>query len=285
MPHDEHVPDTLLRTDGVADIESLGFRTDLAVGLAEGAVLDRRDGYRVIRTPANPTFYWGNFLLLDAPPVAGTVDGWISAFTSEFPGASHVAIGVDGTDGAAGDPAELEAAGITVDRSRVLTARKLAAPRHPNEDAELRMLDVDSDDDWTAALELKIDNEEKQNDDFEPYARRFLESKRGQQAAGNGAWFGAFLDGRMVSGLGIFAFGRADDPGGRVARYQTVDTHPEYRKRGLAGSLVHLAGRYAFERLGAHTLVIVADPDYHAIGLYRSLGFAESESQVQLARY
>jgi hypothetical protein len=33
--------------------------------------------------------------------------------------------------------------------------------------------------------------------------------------------------------------------------------------------------------LGAQTLVMVADPGYHAIDLYRSLGFAVTETQLQ----
>lgn len=32
----------------------------------QGSVIEQRPGYQVIRTPANPTFHWGNFLLLDA---------------------------------------------------------------------------------------------------------------------------------------------------------------------------------------------------------------------------
>ena len=34
----------------------------------------------------------------------------------------------------------------------------------------------------------------------------------------------------------------------------------------------------------AKRLVIVADPGYHAIGIYRSLGFVDWETQVQLTR-
>ena len=35
---------------------------------------------------------------------------------------------------------------------------------------------------------------------------------------------------------------------------------------------------------GAETLVIVADPEYHAIGLYRSAGFDDRETKVELTR-
>ena len=43
-------------------VRSLGYRTDLMISAINGEVTDRGD-YLVIRTPSNPTYYWGNFLL------------------------------------------------------------------------------------------------------------------------------------------------------------------------------------------------------------------------------
>lgn len=72
-------------------------------------------------------------------------------------------------------------------------------------------------------------------------------------------------------------------PGG-VARYQDVGTHPAARRRGLAGTLVHHAGQYAINHLGAKTLVIVTNPHHDAIRVYRSAGFEDRESQVSAQR-
>jgi ribosomal protein S18 acetylase RimI-like enzyme len=257
-------------------IHSLGFRTDVTLLALQGSTIDERDGFRVIRTPANPGYHWGNFILLDGAPLPGTVAGWVDLFHREFPGVSHIAIGVDGTEGKAGELEEIMAEHLTVDRSTVLIASRLEAPGRGLSDGELRMLGVDSDEDWSAALELQQVNFPPTVDDDGEFARRKLAGMRELQARGIGAWFGAFVDGQMVSGLGIFS----DTEG--VARYQTVDTHPDFRTRGLAGSLVYLAGSHAVESMGAKKLVIVADPDYTAIRLYRALGFDGTESQVQL---
>src|SRR5215510_3261688 len=100
---------------------SMGYRTDLMLLGLQGSVIEQRAGYQVLRTPANPTFYWGNFLLLDGPPAPGTVSTWTSTFAREFPGAQHFAIGVYGTGGNAGDEAELAVAGLHSDRNTVLT--------------------------------------------------------------------------------------------------------------------------------------------------------------------
>src|SRR5438128_354895 len=78
--------------------------------------------------------------------------------------------------------------------------------------------------------------------------------------------------------LGIVTDGRG------LARYQAVETHPEHRRQGLARALVLAAGELATDRFGVGTLVIVADPGYVAIDLYRNLGFVDRETQVQLQR-
>jgi hypothetical protein len=48
---------------------------------------------------------------------------------------------------------------------------------------------------------------------------------------------------------------------------------------------LHLCDVHALTQLGASTLVIYADPDYHAIRIYRSVGFSDREQHVQLERF
>jgi ribosomal protein S18 acetylase RimI-like enzyme len=69
-----------------------------------------------------------------------------------------------------------------------------------------------------------------------------------------------------------------------LARFQSVETDPDFRRLGLAGSLLHHVSEYGFRELRARTLVICADPDYVAIELYRAVGFAQTETAVQLER-
>jgi len=104
------------------------------------------------------------------------------------------------------------------------------------------------------------------------------EAERRLVDAGYGAWWGAFEDGRLSASMGLFTA----SPG--LARFQNVKTHPDARGRGLAGTLVHRVSRYGFDELGARTLVMVADPDYLAIRIYRSVGFADTERQLQAER-
>jgi GNAT superfamily N-acetyltransferase len=91
--------------------------------------------------------------------------------------------------------------------------------------------------------------------------------------AGLGAWFGAFVEGRLVADRGVFVEGG-------VARFQAVETHPEFRRRGICATLVHESARHALATLGAERLVMVADAHYHAGRIYESLGFRPTERQL-----
>lgn len=259
------------------EVVSLGYQTDLMLLGLQGSVIEQHDGYQAIRTPGNPTFHWGNFLLLSRPPAPGTVTSWMSTFAREFPGAEHVAIGVDNTNGDVGDRSELAAAGLGGECSTVLTAGATKPPPRPNETAQFRVLNGDAD--WLAALELQqAVHDHGEPADWQGFQGRKLRGFRGLQARGFGAWFGAFEAGRMVSGLGVFG------DGGGIARFQDVDTHPEHRNRGLAGTLVYRASQYALRELAVRELVIVADPGGPAIGIYHSVGFQPAETQVRLQR-
>jgi ribosomal protein S18 acetylase RimI-like enzyme len=56
-----------------------------------------------------------------------------------------------------------------------------------------------------------------------------------------------------------------------------VDTALAHRRRGICSRLVVEAAQRARDDYGAKRFVIVADADYHALGLYESLGFQRTE--------
>jgi len=283
----------------VRGITSLGFRTDVALRVLEGAEVTDRGDYLVVRSPDNPDFWWGNFLLLAGWPAPGTADSWLARFAAEFPLARHVTLGVDSTgeDGAGADStgvdgagvdgagvdgvhddgvirAEFLAAGLEPQRDTVLTCAAVGPPPHPSAGAEIRRLESDTD--WQQSVELTVRC-------FGPgESRDYLENRtavrRRLTLAGRGAWFGAFAGSRLLAQLGLF------DAGDGYARYQHVETAPQARRRGLAGTLVWHAGRYGREVLGASTFVIVADPADAAIRVYRACGFADRQRQFGFER-
>ena len=158
-----------------------------------------------------------------------------------------------------------------------MTATQVQAPLRPNTDAVCRMLASDAD--WAAA----VDVDAFEPGEFDPkahreFVQRRMAARREQQEAGLGGWFGAFVDGQMLCGLGLFTDGSG------LGRFQSVATLASARRLGLASSLVHYASTVGLADYGIRELVMVADPDYSAIRVYRALGFTGSEIQVQLSR-
>lgn len=261
---------------------SLGYFTDVALRRHEGATVTRHRQHTSVQSPFNPSFWWGNYLLLDEAPTAGTLDAWEAEFRRTFPEAAHTTFGVNLPAAELTDLEHLRARGYGAYQDTVLTAARTHAPRTLNRDAQLRPPRTDAD--WAAVLELRMavnaaDPHGHATDGYRTFAQGKLGSYRRLQEGGHGTYLAAFDDqGRALSGLGIF------DCGDGVARYQSVETHPEYRARGLAGTLVHTAAEWAREHHGTRQLVIVADPGYHAQALYESVGFAPTETQTGLEK-
>jgi ribosomal protein S18 acetylase RimI-like enzyme len=260
------------------DLISLAYRTDLALLRLGGTRVDEHDDHLVVRSPHNPTFWWGNFLLLAEVPAPAEGEAWLDRFAAAFPAASHVALGFDGTHGTTRDLQWFAERGFQAEALTVMTATAVHEPAHPNTVAVYRRLASDAD--WAQSVEL---NMRCYGPGEEPAAHRVYvtekaRTSRGLAEAGHGGWFGAFIGGRLVAQMGLFTAG----PG--LARFQTVETDPEYRRQGLAGSLVHHVSRYGLTALRARTLVMVADPDYFAIDLYRAVGFTPTETQLTAER-
>ncbi|HEU5331568.1 MAG TPA: N-acetyltransferase [Actinocrinis sp.] len=255
-------------------VQSLGFRTDVMLLECGGSVVIDRGPYLVVRTSANPGFRWGNYLLFPEPPRPGDEIKWPALFDAEFPQASHRAFGVDGTAGETGGPAAHRALGVTAEVNTVLIAQKLGPPRTAPQ-AEVRALI--GDEDWAQAYELHVACYGVPSDDeTRLFTQRQVAGYRYLCEAGHGRWIGAFVGGRLRAAAGLFTLGFG------LARYQNVQTHPDFRRRGLASAVLRHAGRQVLDGGRAHTLVIVADPDEEAIHLYRALGFTDAERQVQL---
>jgi GNAT superfamily N-acetyltransferase len=256
-------------------VSSLGFRTDLALLTESGSLVEDRGTHLVVRSPENPSYFWGNFILLSQPPVLGGEKEVVGAFHTEFPQADHVSIGIDSADLADESRAAFEAAGMVVDVATVLSAGRVNLPRKV--EAEVRA--VESDEDWEGRARLSQQLYPNTSEDtFMTYARQKNAQERRLVESGRGKRFGAFVDGTIVSTAGCFV---TEDG---VARYQSVETHPDHRRKGLAAAVVHAAGQHALDHLDVRRLVIVADTDGEAIGIYRRLGFNDVERQLMMEK-
>ena len=256
------------------NVRSLGYRTTLSLLEQAGSTVDDRGDHVLVSTESNPDFWWGNFMLLHDRPSADQALEWVARFEEELPWAAHRAFGLDDPHAPGGALSAFAQLGYQVERSTVMTAEFPPNTGYSSLRTVQRLLIGDHDWEQHLALSLQV-YPEPAGGPASDFARKRAMARRRLVEAGAGLWVGAFVDGQLVSQLGILKAG----PG--LARYQDVETHPDCRRRGLAGALVGFAGRLMLRSSGVSTLVMVADPDDEAIRLYRSLGFNETEHQIE----
>lgn len=262
--------------------QSLVWATSIDV-LPLDRVVERRQGFLLIRSPSNPAHFWGNLLLFDRVPVAGDALRWEALFDAAFgdePQVRHRTFAWDRTDGLFGAAHEEFAdRGYDIDESIGLVADAHQVRAHPRENREVivQALDPAVGADgalWDAVVELQVaDRADGHGEETSrSFSRARLEDQRALFRAGRGAWYVAIEPetGDVAGSCGVVV------TAGR-GRFQAVDTAMAYRRRGISSRLVVEAARRARADYGAKRFVIVADAEYHALGLYESLGFERTE--------
>ena len=258
-------------------IKSLGYRTDFIFNRLDGLVEDKGD-YIVAKTTSNPNYFWGNLLLFKEAPKKGDFKIWKEAFLREFdnPEIYHMTFAWDSPKAVEGECSEFIKNGFELDKGIVLTTTSVVGPPKLNTSVEVRAINLAEDLDRCIEIQMSGANMEYLSKE----AWKEFYSKSMKQFAiiineGHGKWFGAYLDGQLVGSLGIFM-------DGDVARYQIVSTHKDFQRLGVCSSLVYKSALNAFNEMGAKTLVMVADEEYHAAKIYESVGFKPNQYQIGL---
>lgn len=273
-----------------ADALALGWRTELIFHRFDAQVVERPDCL-VVRTPHNPTFYWGNFLLFDRPPRDADAPHWLALFDAEIASrqseSRHLAFGIDGAAPTV-LPADFAALGVAMFPSTVLTLRReqLRVPRRPLEARfTLRALRLPAEAPQAVALQVASDAHGHEPARYRVFRERQMARYGRMAAAGLGHWFGILAatpqGEQLVADCGLFR----DGPGpNALGRFQFVSTHPAWRRQGLCSALIHAVCGHGFDTMGLESLVIVADPADVAMGLYESLGFVRDHDMWCLER-
>ncbi|MBP6526283.1 MAG: hypothetical protein KA249_12835, partial [Dermatophilaceae bacterium] len=71
-----------------------GWATDLAILKLSGSTIEQHADHLVVRSPHNPGCHWGNCVFVTDPDAVDDADRWVAVFTSAFPEAGWVAIGL-----------------------------------------------------------------------------------------------------------------------------------------------------------------------------------------------
>jgi len=264
-----------------------GWRSAFFVHRFSGLVVQRRDCI-VVRTPANPLYYWGNFLLLPEAPRDEELAHWRRRFDEEItalqPASLHVAIGVNCQRLAEPLPAwQADGFELIEDAVLRLQPQHLQAPPRPARGRiEFRALDLARELDAVVDLQC-ADDHGLDPDGFAEHRQRQMTLYAAMAQRGQAAWFGIWCDGVFAADCGLM---RADPAAGGAleGRFQHVSTHQAWRRRGLCSALIHGVSAWGFSRWGLQSLLMCADPHDVAIGIYESLGYQRVASEWRLQR-
>jgi putative acetyltransferase len=239
-----------------------------------------------VRTPDNPGFYFGNFLILDRPPA--DLREWLQTFENSFePWIRHRCLSW------AGDPLsaeqEREARGLqlvsdgTVEMALTAESLRLASgvPSAHSSDEEwtIRRLDVSRDWAASAALATACDTAiSEASENYRLFTERLQAARKKWLERDLATWWGVFAGDELVGQCGVVVCGD-------VGRYQAVETHPKWRRKGICHALISAVARDAFERFQLPRLVLAAELDGPALALYSRIGFQETGRTHSLMRH
>lgn len=253
-------------------INLLSHKTDLIISSFSGEVIDRNN-YIVIKTPSEPNYFWGNYLLFPKEPEKGDYQKWINIYKSEFVNKpSFLTFTWDSS--IEGLVEEFINNNFKLSKYWVLSTQKVNKPSKYNNNIEIRELKTEND--WEQYIDVHINENWYLSSQSQ---KLFLESQRESAKrivqSGKGKRFGAFLENKLVGEAGIYYEGN-------LGRYNQISTHQNFRRQGICGTLIYKISKIAFENMGIETLVIVADEEYHATKIYMDVGFKVCEKQISL---
>jgi GNAT superfamily N-acetyltransferase len=252
----------------------LGWATDVAVLELAGSAVEDCGDHLVVRTPDNPTYHWGNCVLVTDPEAVDDAQRWIQVFHDAFPSATWIAIGLTRM------PADVAAwlgYEVELELEDVLATGSLPRQTAPPAGYAVRRL---VGEDWEQLVALAIAENartrESEPQSYEVFARARTHADRTLSERDVAAFFGAFIDGVLVANLGVVRCGT-------TARYRNVLTDALHRRRGLASCLLGVAARWAADQ-GCDRWVIVTEATNPAGRVYRSVGFEVDSPNVQAYR-
>jgi len=261
-------------------ITSMGLNTDMIFWRPVSTVTDRGE-YIVIETPGSPGWYWGNLLIFDRAPTDEDFERWTELFRREFahePRIRHLLFAWNSGAERTPVPQRFLDAGYEPDFDVILMAREVIPPPHPNGEIAIRA--IETEEDWQEVVRNQVEcrDERFPEESYTGFVWKRIGEYRALIAEGRGEWYGAFIGERLVGSLGIFREGD-------LARFQVVCTAPDYRRRGICGTMVYEISRAALKRPETTRLVMAADESYHAARIYESVGFRPLERSESLLLY
>ncbi|MBA3234212.1 MAG: GNAT family N-acetyltransferase [Propionibacteriales bacterium] len=134
--------------------------------------------------------------------------------------------------------------------------------------------------DWAQSVARSVaENERTRKHDphsFARFAQGQMQARRALCEQDKEAFFGAFAGDVLIADLGIVCCGT-------TARFQSVGTDEEHRRRGLASHLLGVAAQWSSDH-GCDRWVIITGATNPAGRVYRGVGFTPDTGNAQAYR-
>lgn len=264
----------------MVSIKNLSFRTDAIFHLRDGFVEEYAD-YFAIRTPSNPTFWFGNFIIFKKAPRPGDLPRWLQIHEHVFRNTlNHITLGWD--EDQPGVTEEFIDAGFKTHDGIVLSMASYENRAAINPDLLVRKLRTDLDWKQIVDLQIEIDLKDFQHkDDGGVFRSTHMKSLRTMAEEGHGDWWGAFHQDELIGGMGLYF-----DVDRTLGRFQYVTTRSSYRRQRVCTTLLDQVVRHAFEAVDPEQLVLNtgADASNPAIKVYENFGFVPTARSYALVK-
>ncbi len=256
-------------------MEDLGYFTDLFIIEAESKIIQMED-WILVQSPDNPTYFFGNFLLLNNPPLPYQRQFYEKKFHECFKDlkkVKHFTFCWRGADKK--NISDFTENNYEFNQTSVLIAKRedIVKPKQLNDKITIRSLSTDVE--WQEWIAMELG--EKQAGHSDVSYRVYLEGKaktyKNLTDNQQGHLFAAYIDNEMVAAAGLFHKNK-------IGRFQQVTTKSGFRRRGICKSLIYQICMEGFKQLDS--LVMLADIGYFALDVYKKLGFQEKETQSSL---
>jgi len=253
-------------------MQNLASRTD-AIFLKRDGFLEEHPDYWVIRTPDNPTFWFGNYILFKHAPRPGDLARWLQIHNTVFGNSlNHMVLGWD--EPVPGEIQQFVDAGFVASHGIVLALHSPPPITPTNPDLIVRPLRGQAE--WDAMTRQQSDADREDfayPEDGGVFRASQMAAAKRMAEDGQGDWWGAFLDGQLVGGMGLFF-----DEAGSIGRFQYVTTAIAHRRQRVCTTILDHVVRDAFDRISPEVLVICtgAEDDNPAIPTYRNFGFRDA---------
>ncbi|WGL61226.1 N-acetyltransferase [Pigmentibacter sp. JX0631] len=250
----------------------IGLRSDILFFNFRNNVIEKND-YIVLYTLNNLDFFWGNYLILKNPLSIGDFEKWTKYYQNEF---SNISSNKQMCFSWPGDLSYIELNKfkennfIFFDRL-TMTARKkdIKCKYYNNEVLCKRMV---TNDDWEQVLNFQFKiNEFLNKKKSKSYIEKRVFEFKSYTDNNHGYWYAAFLNGEIISDVGLYW-------NDEFARLQNLKTLKEYRKLGVAQTLI----KYAIEDSNQEFFTLEAEENGLAINMYKSIGFTVQEKKYGL---